>query len=88
MRKTNTGESNTEKPYTWKASISMLYKYSIPVLLYFAITLGIPLINGVLKNNRAGFLEHAALVTVVCAVVILLWGLLLFLKKRLKRVMH
>lgn len=88
MRKANTGESNTEKSYTWKASISMLYKYSIPVLLYFAITLGIPLINGVLKNNRAGFLEHAALVTVVCAVVILLWGLLLILKKRLKRVMH
>lgn len=82
-KSSRTEESYTGKPYTGKVSISMLYRYSIPVLLYFTITLGIPLINGAFRNNRADFLEHAALVAVVCAVVILLLGLLLILKKRL-----
>lgn len=79
----NTVESNTRKAHTGKASISILYRYSIPVLLYFAITLGIPFINGAFRNNRADFLEHAALVAAVCVVVIVLLGLLFILKKRL-----
>jgi exosortase K len=74
-------KSDTEKAHTGKAPISMLYRYSFPVLLYFAITLGVPFINGAVRNNRADFLEHAALVAVVCGIVILLWGLLIILKK-------
>ncbi len=82
--KSNTGKSSAGETYVRKASSSILYRYSIPVLLYFAITLGIPFINGAFRNNRADFLEHAALVAVVCAVVILFLAILLILKKRLK----
>jgi exosortase K len=75
------GESYAGKEGTGKASISMLYKYSIPVLMYFAVTLGIPFINGAFRNNRADFLEHAVLVIAVCAVVIFIWVFLTILKK-------
>jgi len=82
------GKSNTEKAFSGKASFSMFYKYSIPVLMYFAITLGIPIINGAFRNNRADFLEHAFLVTAVCGIVVLVLGVLLILGKHFKRAMH
>lgn len=83
--KSCTDKSHTVKGYKGKALIRMIYKYSVPVSMYFAITLGIPLINGALRNNMAGFLEHAALVIAVCFIVILLLGFLLIMKIMKKR---
>ena len=79
-------DRQTGESYTGKSSINMPYKYSIPVFLYFAITLGIPFLNGAYRNNKTNFLEHAVLVTIVCSIVILLLCLALILKKHFKRV--
>jgi hypothetical protein len=68
--------------HTIKSSINMLYKYIIPVLIYFAITLGIPFLNGAYRNNRTNFLEHVVVVTVVCTIIILLLCLVFILKKQ------
>lgn len=64
-----------------KSSISSLYKYIVPVFLYFAITLGIPFINGAYRNNRTNFVEHAVIITVVCSLVIILLFLVFSLRK-------
>lgn len=65
--------------------IKMVYGYTIPVLLYFFITLGIPFVNGALSNNRAGFLEYAVLVIVVCSVVIILFRMAITLRKSISK---
>lgn len=71
--------------HTINASIKMLYKYIIPVLIYFAITLGIPFLNGAYRNNRTNFMEHVVVVTVVCSIIILLLCLVFILKKYFKK---
>jgi len=79
---------HTEESCAEKSSFNILRKYSIPVLLYFAITLGIPFLNGAYRNNRTNFLEHTALVTVVCSIVIFIFCFLFILKKYFKRIIH
>ncbi|MEN6313776.1 MAG: exosortase K [Clostridiaceae bacterium] len=66
---------------TVKSPIHVLYKYIIPVFLYFAVTLGVPFLNGAFTDNRIEFLEHAVIITVVCSIIILLMCLVLTAKK-------
>lgn len=74
-------EAASGKSMTGKLPVNVLYKYIIPVFLYFAVTLGVPFLNGAFTNNRIEFLEHAVIVAVVCSIVILLMCLVLIAKK-------
>lgn len=44
--------------------------WMFPVVIYGLIVLGLPLLNGALKNNREQFMGYAALVMMVCLLVL------------------
>lgn len=67
-----------------KAQIHLLHKWFPPVFFYFAITLGVPVLNGAYVNDSKKFLDHAVLITAVCLTVLLLLSLLFILKKHLR----
>lgn len=67
-----------------KPVLYSILKWSLPVFFYFAITLGIPFLNGAYGNDSAKFIEYAAMVTGVCSCVIGLICILILLSKYLR----
>lgn len=45
-------------------------KYLPPVFFYLALVLGVPFLNGALKNRKSQFLEYTLLVLIVCLTVV------------------
>lgn len=56
--------ANTEERAAKKAG------WMFPVVIYGLIVLGLPLLNGALKNNREQFMGYAVLVMLVCLLVL------------------
>jgi len=52
-----------------------------PILCYFSITLGIPLLTKAYKNNGEKFMEFAMLITAVCLAAMLLFCLMSFFRR-------
>lgn len=68
-------EGSTSKPAGW----------IVPVLVYFLIVLGIPLLNGALKDNREQFIGYASLVAAACVFVFCIFRGAICLWKLFKR---
>jgi exosortase K len=62
-------------------SLSLLRKSALPLLVYYAITLGIPLVNGGYRQG-ASFWEHSAFVLVIPWLLILPFAVVVWLRKR------
>ncbi|MDE6619266.1 MAG: exosortase K [Lachnospiraceae bacterium] len=51
-------------------------RFVIPVFWYFVMVLGVPFIGRLYRNDWNGFWQYAFLVTVVCILIVLVFGLL------------
>ena len=54
----------------------------LPVLCYLGITLGIPLVNRLYKNNNENFAEYALLLTAACLTICLIYGIIRYILMR------
>ncbi len=67
-----------------QAPALLLRKCLSPVFWYFSIVLGIPFLNRAYQKSGAGFTDFCLLVTLCCGSVLLLYGLVFLICRRLK----
>ncbi len=61
----------------------LFLRYLPPVLCYFSVTLGIPFLCRIYRNNWTHFPDYAALVTAICLTVLLCFGLSDTIRRRM-----
>lgn len=64
---------------------NLMRKCIPPVLWYFALTLGIPLVRGTYNDEMGTFFEYAALMFAVCFAVVALFCIAFVLKKQIQK---
>lgn len=62
-----------------------LFSGMVPLFWYFFIALGIPFLNKAYFKDRENFVEYAALMTVVCMIVLSLFCILYVVRKQFEK---
>lgn len=69
--------------YPEQSFLQIIRKFMPPMFWYFSFALGIPFLNRAYKGDSGKFMEFAMLITVVCLVIIFLFGMVFVIRNLL-----